>query len=113
MSNSPPPPNDSDILPHNLHHLIQHNSNTSYPQEQHYDAGSRLHSHYGSPMPQQDDRYYQQQQGYGYDQGMGSQYVRIDGLSSNGRLTFDRMVMADKCTKITIAHPQRHLQPHQ
>lgn len=113
MSNSPQPPNDGDILPHNLHHIIQHNSNTSYPQEQHYDDGSHLHSHYGSPMPQQDDGYYQQQ-GYGYDQGMGSQYVRVHGhLSLNGQLMLDRMDMADKSTKTITALPRPHLQRHQ
>ncbi|CZT01611.1 related to mating type 1-2 protein [Rhynchosporium agropyri] len=74
MSHSPPTPNDSEILPHNLHRLMQHNNNTSYPQEQHYDDGPSVRSQYGSPMPQPDDGYYQQNPSYGYDQGMGNQY---------------------------------------
>ncbi|KAL5313835.1 hypothetical protein ACEPPN_018258 [Leptodophora sp. 'Broadleaf-Isolate-01'] len=81
MSHSPQPPNDSEIPLHHLHQLMQHNANSSYPQEQLYDDKSRVHSRYPSPVPQQQqqlDGYYQQHQGYAYDQGMRNQY---DGYS--------------------------------
>ncbi|KAI9050991.1 hypothetical protein LZ554_005101 [Drepanopeziza brunnea f. sp. 'monogermtubi'] len=85
MSHSPPPPPiEGEITQHGLHHIVQHNSNTSYPQEQHYDEGIHLQSHYGSPAPQQDDGYrYSQQPRYAYhqhqDSGLGSQYETYGG----------------------------------
>lgn len=78
MPHSPAPPIEGELLPHGIHHLVQHNSNTSYPQE-HYDDGMHLQSHYGSPALQLEDGYYQQQR-YGQhqyqDRDMGQQYVR-------------------------------------
>ena len=82
MPLSPPPPNTEEIMQHGLHHLLQHNSNTSYPQQQ-YDEGVHLQSNYGSPTPAQKDTYaYRgQQPRYPYqhqhqDSGLGIQYVR-------------------------------------
>lgn len=87
MSHSTPPPaNDGEISQHGLHHIIQHNSNTSYPQEQHYDEGLHLQSHYGSPAPQDDGYRYNQQPRYTYqDSGMGNQYVRPWRALARGR----------------------------
>ncbi|KAG4432217.1 hypothetical protein IFR05_012298 [Cadophora sp. M221] len=91
MSHSPQLPNDGEIPLHHLQQLLQHNTNLSYPQEQLYDDGSRPHSRYPSPVPQQLDGYYQQQQGYAYDQGMRNQYVRNQiYLSPNSLLTFEQ-----------------------
>jgi hypothetical protein len=79
-----PPLDDGEILKHGLHHLVQHNSKTSYPQEQ-YNEGVHLQSQstYGSPAPMQDDTYaypgqqpefvYQHQH---QDSSLGISYVR-------------------------------------
>lgn len=82
MPHSPPPPNAGEIIQHGLHHLLQHNSNTSYPQQQ-YDEGVHLQLNYGSPTPVQDDNYgYRgEQPRYAYqhqhqDSGLAIQYVR-------------------------------------
>ncbi|KAK6586314.1 hypothetical protein PZA11_001371 [Diplocarpon coronariae] len=88
MSNPPPPPPiDGELTEHGLHHIVEHNSNTSYPQEQHYNEGVRLQSQYGSPAPQQDDGYrYGQQPRYAYqqhhDNGLSNQYVRTAAIST-------------------------------
>jgi hypothetical protein len=81
MPLSPPLSNNGEIFQHGLHHLVEHNSNTSYPQEL-YDEGVHLQSHHGSPTPTQDDGYtYRgQQPRYAYqhqhqDSGLGIQYV--------------------------------------
>ncbi|KAH8663147.1 hypothetical protein BGZ60DRAFT_541759 [Tricladium varicosporioides] len=55
---------DRELLQHGLHHLVQHNSDTSYPQE-HYEhnEGVHLHSNYGSPYHSQaDEKVYHSQQ---------------------------------------------------
>ena len=82
MPISPPLSNKGELIQHNLHHLVHHNSNTHYPQEQ-YDEGVRLHSQYGSPTSTPDNNYGyrgQQQSIYGYqhqyqDPSIGMQYV--------------------------------------
>jgi hypothetical protein len=82
MASSPAPSDTGEIVQHGLHHLLQHNSNASYPQ-QHYDEGVHIHSNYGSPAPMQDDAYaycgnqnrYTYQHQY-QDSGLGIQYVR-------------------------------------
>ncbi|PBP26825.1 HMG box protein [Diplocarpon rosae] len=85
MSNSlPPPPIDGELTEHGLHHIIEHNSNTSYPREQHYNEELYLQSQYGSPAPQQDDGYhYGQQPRYTYqqhlDSGSGNRYDSYSG----------------------------------
>ncbi|TVY50114.1 HMG-box protein [Lachnellula occidentalis] len=75
MSSSPAPSNNGELLQHGLHHLLQHNSNTSYPQK-HYEQ-----SNYGSPPPPHDDAYAYggQQPRYAYqhqhhDSGLGLEY---------------------------------------
>ncbi|TAQ88318.1 hypothetical protein B7494_g3341 [Chlorociboria aeruginascens] len=78
MPPSPPPSMSEDPVQHNLHHLIQHNANTPYPNEQSdYDEGAQLPSNYSSPTPVHDDtyRYRGQQPRYEYQhQGVGPQY---------------------------------------
>ncbi|TVY19657.1 HMG-box protein STE11 [Lachnellula arida] len=79
MSPSPAPSNNGELLQHGLHHLLQHNSNTSYPHYEH-DEGVHLQSNYGSPTPQGDAYAYGgQQPRYAYqhqhqDSGLGIQY---------------------------------------
>lgn len=60
-SPSPPPSTCSEVLQHGLHHILQHNANKPYPQEQylHNEAAGHLQPYYGSPTPGPDE-------GYGY-----------------------------------------------
>lgn len=86
MSPSPAPSNNGELLQHGLHHLLQHNSNTSYPHYEH-DEGVHLQSNYGSPAPQGDAYVYgSPQPRYSYqhqhqDPGLGIQYVRCMRLA--------------------------------
>jgi hypothetical protein len=84
MSLSPPPStSDGEILQHGLHHILQHNANSPYPQEQYQpDEAVHLQPNYGSPTPGPDEMYgycdqqprfiYQQQH---QDSGLGMPYV--------------------------------------
>jgi hypothetical protein len=86
---SPPSSSSGDAIHHDLHHLLQHNANTSYPHEAYeYDErlnlGSQSQSSYGSPqLIQQDQRHqYQYQQPRYVNQvqlnaGPGIQYVSV------------------------------------
>ncbi|KAF4636955.1 hypothetical protein G7Y89_g1133 [Cudoniella acicularis] len=82
MAQSPPPATNGELLQHDLHHLVQHNSNTSFPQDN-FEHGEAVHlqSNYGSPHHSQDDvhAYRGQQPRYGYqhqypDSGLGIHY---------------------------------------
>ncbi|CAG8950732.1 hypothetical protein HYFRA_00002943 [Hymenoscyphus fraxineus] len=53
MPLSPPTSNNGEPLMQGFHHLLQHNSNTSYPEQYDHGEGGRLHSNYGSPIPSQ------------------------------------------------------------
>ena len=76
-------PGDGEILHHGLHHVVHHNSITSYPQEQGYDEGVHLQSRYSSPG-QEDAYYHGQKPRYAYhqhqDSGLGIQYVSFTHL---------------------------------
>ncbi|KAE8453804.1 hypothetical protein EG329_009316 [Mollisiaceae sp. DMI_Dod_QoI] len=70
-----PPQGEGEIMQHGLHHLIQHNAATAYPQEQ-YDEVVHLHPNYRSPTPDDAYGYHGQQQRYSYqrqhqDSGLG------------------------------------------
>jgi hypothetical protein len=122
MPPSPAPQNDGEIMQHGLHHVLQHNSNTSYPQQQ-YDEGVHLHSNYGSPAPTQDSPYgYRGEQArYPYqhqhqDSGLGNQFVRNTVIwCSRLQLTYARSTLRTfnkRCIKTNTAHPRHHLRHH-
>ncbi|TVY82799.1 Transcription factor ste11 [Lachnellula suecica] len=83
MASSPSPSNNGDLLSHEFHHLLQHNANTSYPQENYgNDEDLRINHNFSSPAPSQDGSYAyrgHQQPRFQYqpqhpESGMGIQY---------------------------------------
>lgn len=100
MPLSPPTSNNGELMP-GLHHFLQHNSNTSYPEQYDHSEGGRLHSNYGSPHPSQGRPsprpQSRPQPGYQFTQqylepGHGMPYVsclhigRCDAISTNTKL---------------------------
>lgn len=82
MTLSPPPSRNSEMFQHDLHHLVAHNANTSYPQPKYDpDEGIHMQTHYESPISHEDQYMRRPQQtSYPYqhqhqDSGLGIQYV--------------------------------------
>lgn len=127
MPLSPAPSNNGEIFQHGLHHIVKHNANNPYPQEQyHHDEGVHLQSNYGSPVPMTGEAYgyhdqplrYAYQQPIHQDSGLGSvQYVSSILLRAESLLTRIRIIIPlstiHPFTRISIAHPHHHRRPHQ
>ncbi|CCD50391.1 similar to transcription factor HMG [Botrytis cinerea T4] len=85
MTLSPPPSRNSEMFQHDLHHLVAHNANTSYPQPKYDpDEGIHMQTHYESPISHEDQYMRRPQQtSYPYqhqhqDSGLGIQYEYHD-----------------------------------